>query len=138
MEDFTILGFNGDASKLIFKKDGEWIYIKHTLPKNELVAMLNIHPEIIDKNLRNRILNEARIKGRKKIAYSLDGKNIQKNYHFKLESDNYGNYRSISRNYSHLVSIEDYDQLPEYISIELIEDYKQQKEKKNQEKIISV
>lgn len=85
MANFEVIGFSNDADQVVFKKSGQddYIYIKHTLPKNKLVAFLDISPDEVTKDYRNELLELARQKGRMQRIYSLDNVTFQKNSWFE-------------------------------------------------------
>ena len=107
---YTILGFTENAQKIIFKKDDSWIFMKHTLPKNELIAFLDINPIEIDKHLRNQILETARLKGRKTIIYSLDDDKYQLRSYFS------SNKQHKSWKYRQLIGIDEKNEYKEMLS----------------------
>jgi len=70
---YHVLGFNEDSKYVIFEVEKKEFLIKSNLPKSELIAYLDIPAPYINKDLRDQILEEARIKGRLKYCYSYDG-----------------------------------------------------------------
>lgn len=77
-KEYKVLGFNFNATEIYFLKHEKIISIKYTLPKNILIAYLDIPAHMIKKDLRDDILEDARIEGKKSIVYSLDKKNWQR------------------------------------------------------------
>jgi hypothetical protein len=78
MEKPEILGFSETAKNILFCYKSKYVIIKHTLPKNELVAFLDINPFQINKDFRDKILKEAGEKGIYIMAYSINGINFFK------------------------------------------------------------
>ncbi len=70
---YEVIGFDSHAKYVIFEIKGKEYKIKSNLPKSDLIAYLDIRAQDVDKDLRNDILNEARIKGRLDTCYSYDG-----------------------------------------------------------------
>jgi len=78
MRKYKVAGFSRDSKKVIFfRKDqssgNRFIFIKASLPKNELMFELDIPSKDINKQLRDDILEEARKLGRCRKEYSMDG-----------------------------------------------------------------
>lgn len=117
-KEYTVLGFDEYAENIIFHYNGGHVFVKHTLPKNKLVAYLDISPEIINKKFRDKILEEARKKGRQKYCYTFDGENYQKLRWIEERKKNpiYGfEYTGLNYDYKirRLVSLEEFASLPE-------------------------
>ena len=78
--EYEVLGFDGDATGVWFLKEGKIINLKSSLPKNQLVAFLDIPPQDVTLVLRNSLLDLARKKGRLEKAYSPDGLNFYRDW----------------------------------------------------------
>lgn len=95
-KEYVIVGFDTTGENVIFiDKHDKYVIIKHTLPKNQLIVFLDIPPSIINKELRNDILEEARKRGRKFKVFSIDNKHFQKNPNFinKIKDGPYLDYK---------------------------------------------
>lgn len=78
--EYSVIGFRSAGDEIIFMVKDKYIYIKATLPTAFLVSKLNISPFLIDKHLKNCILEEARAKGRVQLVYSVDSIHFQEKY----------------------------------------------------------
>lgn len=72
--NFEFVGFYC-CGEVIFKKNDEYIFIKSSLPKQDLVFRLGIDPQLINKKLRDMILFQAMKNGKFRFVYSDDGEN---------------------------------------------------------------
>jgi hypothetical protein len=113
MEKYKIQGFSQNLKSVIFFKGNRFIFIKTSLPKNEMMFELDIPAKDVDKQLRDDILDEARKKGRCIKQYSMNGENDwDKDCYYEDENgdisffhDNYKDYKiGFRKKYSRYIS----------------------------------
>jgi hypothetical protein len=104
LPNYKVIGFTRELKHIIFFKDNEYICIKSSLPKVNIIAKLDVSPSKINKNFKDEIYEQARKGGIKQKVYSLDGINYQRSSLFNtatsgLYEPKFGMYVSIDVNY---------------------------------------
>lgn len=125
---YSIIGFDFKGKFIMFEVNDKEILIKSSLPKSDLISFLDICPKLINKDLRDDILEESRKKGRKRKCYSLDGNKWFKYEYISLKDKRIlGN--SIKAKYLKNISCEDWEKLKDNLTSEEYTEYLQNEEK---------
>lgn len=92
--NYEVMGFDKDGKNIIFKVSGKVYFLRSNLSKSDLISFLDIPPCIINKELRDNILEEARKNGRLRYAYH-DGDGILKKWDCELKPTRKATYSKL-------------------------------------------
>lgn len=90
---YKVLGFI-DGKELLFEVNGKRLTLKSTLPKADLCFFLGIDAREVNKDLRDKILNEAKQMGVCVWRYRDEEGNITDEKTYKEPGNPYNKYRS--------------------------------------------